>query len=318
MPQRSNHFQRVVLAIHVQLADGCRVSQSRMLRDRTTGLDREVDVVIESEAASYPVVIAVECFGRSRSATVESVEQTSAKHDTLPTSKLILVAQAGFTKAAKAKAALLGIEVLSLDKAEKVDWTSVVHRLHQLIICAVRARTFVYGIGLAGDDQLFELSHDAVLEKGDGIQRLTVGDVIDSLLFLQSIRMKTLEVGADAPDGKTGWLIELPLPRDIFAVVDGERRRVASLRFAILTDRVLIDVELTAAAFRNAWVAYGEAVSPAGNITVSVLERRGVPPTAAIVYEDEELSLRPLPLEVMRRISPRASTSTMIVTPHSR
>jgi hypothetical protein len=49
----------------------------------------------------YEIVVSVEAVGRSRRATVEWVEQMVSKHKDLPTNKLVLVAEKGFSKQAR-------------------------------------------------------------------------------------------------------------------------------------------------------------------------------------------------------------------------
>ena len=75
-----------------------------MLPSRSTGAPREVDVVIRSNQSGYEVVVSVEAIARSRKANREWVDQMVGKHADLPTSKLALVSEKGFTKDARAAA----------------------------------------------------------------------------------------------------------------------------------------------------------------------------------------------------------------------
>lgn len=49
MPKRTNEFQQLIYAINLQLAQGATVTESKLLRHRLMGAEREVDVVIEIE-----------------------------------------------------------------------------------------------------------------------------------------------------------------------------------------------------------------------------------------------------------------------------
>ena len=113
VPKRTNLFQEVVEIIHGHMAEDATVEASAMLRDGRTGYDREVDVVIRSRSAGYEIVVSVEAVGRSRKATVEWVEQVVRKHQHLPTNKLVLVAERGFSEQARAVAESEGAVALA-------------------------------------------------------------------------------------------------------------------------------------------------------------------------------------------------------------
>jgi len=77
-----------------------------------TGALREVDVVLRSKVGPYETVIAIEAAARSRRAAVYWVEMLVAKHKHLPTDKLVLVAEAGFTEQARTLARAEGVAAL--------------------------------------------------------------------------------------------------------------------------------------------------------------------------------------------------------------
>lgn len=109
MPKRTNLFQEVVTIIYGHLAGEAVMEESAMLRNRLTHLDREVDVVLRITAAGHETVLAIEAAARSRPASVDWVEQMVGKHRNLPTDKVILVAEAGFSA-----------QALALARAEKM------------------------------------------------------------------------------------------------------------------------------------------------------------------------------------------------------
>ncbi|WP_280831270.1 hypothetical protein [Mycolicibacterium frederiksbergense] len=111
MPKRSNVFQTVVKTIYEHLADGAAVVESEMLTNRLTGKKREVDVVIHTKSAGHELLIGVEATGQSDArrqsprkpdpVSVEWVEQMVAKHQNLPTDKVVLVSETGFSDQAR-------------------------------------------------------------------------------------------------------------------------------------------------------------------------------------------------------------------------
>lgn len=74
-----------------------------MLRDRATGQDREVDVTLETELGGHTLVVSIEATTRKRPVDAKWVEGEIAKHDCLPTNKLVLVSESGFTRSARKK-----------------------------------------------------------------------------------------------------------------------------------------------------------------------------------------------------------------------
>jgi hypothetical protein len=101
MPKRTNLFQEVVEILHRHMAGDAPVEASAMLPSQKTGALREVDVVIRAKQAGHDVIVSVEAMARSRKADRQWVEQMVAKHADLPTSKLVLVSEKGFTKDAR-------------------------------------------------------------------------------------------------------------------------------------------------------------------------------------------------------------------------
>ena len=101
MPKRTNLFQEVVEIIHRHMAGEAEVESPALLPSGSTGDLREVDVVIRGNQAGHEVIVSVEAIARSRKAAVGWVEEMVGKHDDLPTSKLVLVSDKGFTRQAR-------------------------------------------------------------------------------------------------------------------------------------------------------------------------------------------------------------------------
>jgi hypothetical protein len=116
MPKRSNEFQRLVFLVKQQVAEGCTVTESQMLRDRHSDTPREVDVCIQKSVADHVITVCVECRDHTRKANVKWVEEMKAKHERLATNCLVLVSRSGFTAEAKKIAALYNIETLTYEE----------------------------------------------------------------------------------------------------------------------------------------------------------------------------------------------------------
>ena len=104
MPKRTNTFQEVVSIIHTHLAGDATVEESAMLENRLTGELREVDTVIRTKVAGVKTTIGIESISWKRRADGPWVEKMHGKHVNLPTDKVVLVSESGFTKPARALA----------------------------------------------------------------------------------------------------------------------------------------------------------------------------------------------------------------------
>lgn len=129
MPKRSNDFQKLILLINGCLQESGQVQESALLDDKITGEEREVDILLSSLIADYPVSISIEVIDKKRKADVLWVEQMHSKHLTLPTDKLVLVARSGFTKSAREKAHFYNIETITLEEALTTDWDLAIRML---------------------------------------------------------------------------------------------------------------------------------------------------------------------------------------------
>ena len=89
-----------------------------MLTDSLTGAEREVDVVISCHSWKRRALLSIECVDRTRPATVSWVDEIWGKHQSLPTTQLILASRAGYSGQAIAKAKALAIPLL--DYADEV------------------------------------------------------------------------------------------------------------------------------------------------------------------------------------------------------
>ena len=93
-----------------------------MLPDSLTGNLREVDIVAQTTISSYNYCLSVECCDHARPADVTWIESMAKKHESLPTTNLVLWSRSGFSQSALLKAKALKIQAISQAEAVKVDW----------------------------------------------------------------------------------------------------------------------------------------------------------------------------------------------------
>lgn len=118
MPKRSNDFQRLVAAIERQLAPlGAVVTESKLIKEKNSDTEREVDIAIESQVGQHRVLIAVECRDRSRPENLEWIDGLIGKYRDLPVEKVVAVSRSGFTRTATKKAKEVNISTVTLEAA---------------------------------------------------------------------------------------------------------------------------------------------------------------------------------------------------------
>jgi hypothetical protein len=157
VPARTNQFQKLILFIKKHLAPTVAITESKMLKDRTTGAEREVDVCLEQEVGGHCVTVSVECTDTARKADVTWVEQMKSKHDRLPTNLLVLASARGFTPEARALAKASGIETLELNALSEEKMGELVGRISALWTKCATLEPIVVKIRIAeGDGMLAE------------------------------------------------------------------------------------------------------------------------------------------------------------------
>jgi len=120
MPKRTTTIQTVIELIEQLNSSGVTVTGSKMLVDKDSNTEREVDIVLEGTFNNHPFIVSVEVVERGRKADQMWVEQMSGKHASLPTDKLVLVSNSGFTEPAVVKAKSLKIGTYDL-RTQKIE-----------------------------------------------------------------------------------------------------------------------------------------------------------------------------------------------------
>lgn len=186
MPKRSNDFQRLVYLIRVNLAEGAKVTESKMMRDRLTKRFREVDVVIEGKVGNHPVTVCVECRDHKRVADVTWVDMMKSKHDRLDTNALILASRSGFTPEARNVASTFGIEVFTLEDVESADIPRMLSSESSLLLKSVAISTQKVNVRVAkfGDlpEENIATTPDNLIHLEDGSELCQIRDLVDRLL----------------------------------------------------------------------------------------------------------------------------------------
>jgi hypothetical protein len=186
MPKRSNDFQRLIYLVRLNLSDGAKVSESKMMRDRLTKRFREVDVVIEGKVGSQRVFVSVECRDHQRVADVTWVDTMKTKHDRLDTHVLLLASRSGFTPEARDVASKYGIELFTLEDIDDAKIPAMLGPRGSLWLKSVKISAEKVSIRVAQVGALppetVVTSPDNLLYSEDGLELCQTKDLVDSLL----------------------------------------------------------------------------------------------------------------------------------------
>lgn len=287
MPRRSTLIQRVIFQIQKQLASDAEVEESASLLERSSGLPREVDIVVRRTVGEHELLIAVECRDHRRKATVEWVEQMAMKHAALPTSKLVLFSRSGFPRAATAKAHFLGIDTYSLGAASENDWSSLLgeNAASPLVIWALRIKGC--WLVLQADEHCQYPAHpNTAIFNADGTVEGELRQIIYSTIdHAADFTQAALEFASRVKQPE--FLANLGREPPMF-VRNGpdQLQQVAGLRVLLEAVELPGRFHLHEARYRGSPVAYGEATSPAGRLTLSLIQPRAGEPTGAVSIVD--------------------------------
>jgi hypothetical protein len=302
MPQRSNDFQQLIYLIHHQIDDEAKVTESKLLPDRIVNITREVDIAIEKQIGDYSILVSVECQGRGRVASVEWVEQMIAKHQALPTNKLVLVSQSGFTETALQKAKFLGIELMTLAEAIKADW-KVMTGLENIVLCRSAVTpsacfatyhdsiTNISSTQLEMDQQLFNIN---------GEELITVKEVFGIFLDmpLDNYEQDRNQKTQDRPK-YTVFKLDCPLPKNTFFIdPQGDHMENISLHFIGHEEIEYELINMQNKSFGSSQVSFGKTGNIDKNALISIVENEHQLNSAAIMIKpsqernDEIIKLR--------------------------
>jgi hypothetical protein len=260
-----------------------------MVADKITEEPREIDVLISTNASGYEVNIAIEVYAHKRKADTPWVESMHSKHSSLPTDKLILVSESGFTSPAQRKAKFYGFEAVTIETALAADWKLATE------------------LGAAGFFELtsFKYSCSVVYESdGGALQQL---DVPSNALITSDSKQTTL-------DEFVRYVLSLSETKDALypritamnehqfwfsysksgglwdAEIDGTKRRITELRVRLDVDHAKTPVEFATGKYRNTPFISGISTSypkelqfvlvkrPDGAREGTIIDARGIRP----------------------------------------
>lgn len=137
MAKQWEEFEKLVAHLHAAVLPHADVKHNVKIRGRSGRL-RQVDVAITTQAAGYPVLIALECKRHSRPVGIREVEAFASKLRDVRASQGVLIA-AGFDEGARAVASEHLVTLLTYEEISGIDWKVVFGESSQM--CFHRSRT---------------------------------------------------------------------------------------------------------------------------------------------------------------------------------
>jgi hypothetical protein len=119
-------LEQLAAEIQRQLSPTSTISHNVKVPGRSSGTDRQIDVLIEDRVGQFPIRIAVECKDHSAPVDVNVVGEFHSLLQDTRISKGVLVAPGGFTKAALTLAASYDIETYRPVDTDPHKWRCAV------------------------------------------------------------------------------------------------------------------------------------------------------------------------------------------------
>jgi hypothetical protein len=119
-------LEQLAADIQRQLSPNSKITHNVKIPGQQSGVDRQIDVLIEDRVGQFPVRIAIECKDRSAPVDVNVVGEFHALLQDTKISKGVLVAPRGFTKAALQLAASHDIETYRPIDTDPHKWRCAV------------------------------------------------------------------------------------------------------------------------------------------------------------------------------------------------
>lgn len=208
----------------------------------------------------------------------------ATKHASLSTSKLVLLASAGFSSAARRKARTLGIEAFSLEEAVDEDWTWL--GSGKLEVWALRIRGC--RLGFDAEKVWFSTPSGMAIFRPDGTYRGTVEEIVRAHLDGSPEFSESAIEHARRSGHSEFWAECESEPPLVVKDVHGLLHTATSIHVRVQAVCSPGAINLTKGRLNNSAVAFGRGQSPAGELTLSLVRGDERPPTGAVSVTDSK------------------------------
>jgi hypothetical protein len=133
--QKWREFEKLAANIQQQLAPEASVTLDARLPGKRSGIERQIDILVEQTVGQFPIRIVVDCKDYNHPLDVKDIETFMGLVEDVSANKGAIIAASGFTSTAKKRAKDAGIDLYRFVDTEHVKWRSYVS-----IPCVVRDR----------------------------------------------------------------------------------------------------------------------------------------------------------------------------------
>jgi hypothetical protein len=289
MPARSTPFQKLILHLQQELSPSVFVEESVLLRHRLTGELREVDIVLRSKVGEHTVNVSLECIEHSRPADVTWVEQIVAKHDHLETHKLVLVSLSGFTEQALKLAQSMGISTDTPTEALAQDWMKVIGKAELICACFEYSPIEVsLRIETAKGPVIVVVGPDTEVYRPDINSTGTLRELVFHVIRDHGFASYAMD--AQKQDGSATVEFDFRLDLSNYAIDSGgQRHLIQGIHVKMAAKRESSPIPLTSISWNGVPAAFGNAITPLGSTTLTVIEHESGTLNFRTIVDGKEL-----------------------------
>jgi Restriction endonuclease len=119
-------FEKLAANIQKQLAPGARVSSNVRLLGKRTGIERQIDILVEQTVGQYSIRIVIDCKDYQDTVDVKDIETFMGMVEDVGANKGAIIAASGFSSTAKQRAKDAGIDLYRLVDTQSTKWGAYV------------------------------------------------------------------------------------------------------------------------------------------------------------------------------------------------
>ena len=119
-------FEKLAAKIQQELAPKARVERNAKLLGKCTGVERQIDILIEEAVAQYKIRVVIDCKDYQAPVDVKGVEEFMGLVEDVGANKGAMIAARGFTETAKKRAKDAGIDVYRLIDTASTKWSAYI------------------------------------------------------------------------------------------------------------------------------------------------------------------------------------------------
>lgn len=233
MARKGRSLEQLVATIERVLGDNSQVTieSPKMLPDKTTGKQREHDVVLTIKQGHHSIILAIECRDLSRPITVNQVEGFWAKCQDTGVDQGVIVSSMGFYNTARKKADHYGIRCLDIEEAESFNWllTSGLHLITKKLISS---------------DWIFYPEEDGIVEKANMEVLDKDGNTINQAILTSNAQAQLSKLLPERPEPVEEGRMNVRFEGGGLILRNTETGRTTPVKFAIAKLRFSVTEEL--------------------------------------------------------------------------